>query len=83
MLSRDLVVMPQRIAGQRRTGKPLQIAVENVPDTILGTVPNRQPCSPSGGSPFCHLKGYFRHLFADLNGHGLSHRVGSCFAAAG
>ena len=36
-VSRDLVPMQERIAGPRRTGKPLQVAVDDVPGTTEAT----------------------------------------------
>jgi hypothetical protein len=49
-------------AQPRGSGKPLQLAVDNAPGTILGTAPNRQPCSLSDGSPF--LSAISRATFA-------------------
>jgi hypothetical protein len=41
MVSRDLVPMRERIAGPRKTGKSLQIAVDSVPPTGSGRSSSR------------------------------------------
>ena len=41
MVSRDLVPMERGCARPRGTGKPLQIAVDDVPDTMEARLPSK------------------------------------------